>query len=90
MNEAGSELSAACGPCSEWRGFPADGDSLRGVVNGDMTAWQYADGADTVSYVRTAGNAGKLVAEVRHGGEMVGRAETTLDGDRCAAHRRDW
>jgi hypothetical protein len=60
--------------------LPEDGDSLNGVVNGDMTAWRYADGADTVSYVRTGGSAGKLVAEVRHGRELVGRAETTLDG----------
>jgi hypothetical protein len=61
--------------------LPANGDSLSGVVHGDLTAWRYIDGADTVSYSHTAGTAGKLVAEVRHGGELVGRAETTLDGD---------
>jgi hypothetical protein len=60
--------------------LPESGDSLRGVVHGDVTAWRYIDGADTVSYLHTAGSAGKLVAEVRHGGELVGRAETMLDG----------
>jgi hypothetical protein len=59
--------------------LPADGEALRGVSQGDVTAWQYADADDTLSYVRTAGKQVKLVTEVRHGGEIVGRAETTLD-----------
>ena len=58
---------------------PAEGEQLRGVSQGAVTAWQYADATDTVSYVRTSGKRGKLVTEVRHGSEMVGRAETTLD-----------
>jgi hypothetical protein len=44
-----------------------------------VTAWQYAGTVDTVSYVRTVGKSGKLTAEVRHAGKVVGRAETTLD-----------
>jgi hypothetical protein len=59
--------------------LPGNGDSLSGIVRGDVTAWRYADGVDTTSYVRTAGTTGKLVAEVRHAGQLVGRAETTLD-----------
>lgn len=59
--------------------LPDDGAQLRGVSQGDVTAWQYAGAADTVSYVRTAGPRGKLVTEVRHEGKVVGRAETMLD-----------
>jgi hypothetical protein len=59
--------------------LPAGGEALRGVSEGDVTAWQYAGASDTVSYVRTAGKRVKLVTEVRHAGEVVGRAETTLD-----------
>jgi hypothetical protein len=61
--------------------LPADGDSLRGVARDGETAWKYAAGADTISYVRTMGKTGKLVAEVRHAGRVVGRAETRLDGN---------
>lgn len=60
---------------------PGDGDSLSGIVRGDVTAWRYAGAADTVSYARTVGKPGKLVAEVRHAGQLVGRAETTLDAN---------
>jgi hypothetical protein len=59
--------------------LPEDGDSLRGVSEGATTVWQYANATDTVDYVRTTGKSGKLVAEVRHAGKVVGRAETTLD-----------
>ena len=61
--------------------LPTDGDSLRGLAEGAVTAWQYANGTDTIDYVRTTGKSGKLVAEVRHAGTVVGRAETTLDAD---------
>jgi hypothetical protein len=59
--------------------MPEPGDSLRGLADGETTAWQYANATDTVSYVRTAGKAGRLVAEVRQGGKVVGHAEATLD-----------
>ena len=59
--------------------LPEAGDSLRGLATGETIAWQYANATDTVSYVRTTGKAGRLVAEVRQGGKVVGRAETTLD-----------
>lgn len=59
--------------------LPETGDSLRGLTQGATTAWQYANATDTVDYVRTTGKKGKLVAEVRHAGKVVGRAETALD-----------
>jgi hypothetical protein len=61
--------------------LPENGDSLRGLSDGTVTAWQYVHAADTVDYVRTGGKNGKLVAEVRHAGKVVGRAETTLGAD---------
>lgn len=61
--------------------LPRNGDSLRGLSDGATTAWQYANATDTVSYVRTTGKTGKLVTEVRHAGQVVGRAETTLDAN---------
>jgi hypothetical protein len=61
--------------------MPETGDSLRGLSDGNVVAWQYAGATDTVSYVRTTGKSGKLTAEVRHAGKVVGRAETTLDAD---------
>jgi hypothetical protein len=60
--------------------LPSGTDSLRGLAQGSVIAWQYAGATDTVDYVRTTGGKnGKLVAEVRHAGSVVGRAETTLD-----------
>jgi hypothetical protein len=61
--------------------LPEMGDSLSGIARGEVTAWRYAGNADTVSYVRTAGKTNQLVTEVRHAGHLVGRAETTLDGN---------
>lgn len=59
--------------------MPEDGAALRGLSDGAVTAWQYAGSGDTVDYVRTAGSPVRFVAEVRRAGEIVGRAETTLD-----------
>jgi hypothetical protein len=59
--------------------LPTDGAALRGLADGRITAWQYAEGADTTEYVRTTGSPTKLVTEVRRAGEVIGRAETTLD-----------
>jgi hypothetical protein len=61
--------------------MPADSEALRGLTRGDVISWQYAGPADTVEYVRLAGNSGKLLAEVRHAGKVVGRAETVLDAN---------
>ena len=59
--------------------LPEQGDSLRGLADGSTVAWQYVNATDTVSYVRTNGKPSRLVTEVRQGGKVVGRAETTLD-----------
>jgi hypothetical protein len=59
--------------------MPEQGLHLRGLTEGQVTAWQYLGPTDTVEYVRTAGSPNRLVAEVRRAGEVIGRAETTLD-----------
>lgn len=58
---------------------PWDGADLRGLNHGNVIAWRYAGGGDTVEYVQTRGQPGRLVTEVRRAGEVIGRAETTLD-----------
>jgi hypothetical protein len=59
--------------------LPDDGAALRGISERAVTAWQYAGATDTVNYALTQDQPRRLVAEVRHAGEVVGRAETTLD-----------
>lgn len=61
--------------------MPAEGMELRGLSEGSVTAWQYAGPSDTIQYARTVGDPVRLVAEVRHAGELIGRAETTLKPD---------
>ncbi len=61
--------------------MPAPGAELRGLAEGNTTAWQYVNGADTVAYARTAGNPVRFVAEVRQGEKIVGRAESKLRPD---------
>ena len=58
---------------------PADGADLRGLAEGSVTAWRYAEAGDTIEYVRTAGRPTRMVTVVRRAGELVGRAEATLD-----------
>jgi hypothetical protein len=57
---------------------PSSAVELRGLSKGPVTAWQYAGVSDTIEYVRTAGNPGRLVAQFHHLGQLIGRAETTL------------
>jgi hypothetical protein len=61
--------------------MPAAGVELRGLSKDSVTIWQYAGPTDTVQYARTAGNPVRFFAEVRHAGELIGRAETTLKPD---------
>ena len=61
--------------------MPGGGASLRGSANGERIAWEYASGADTIAYARTAGAGSRFLAEVREAGKVVGRVETTLDAD---------
>jgi hypothetical protein len=58
---------------------PAESAELRGLAVGETLAWQYAEGADTVEYARTKGSPTRMVTLVRRAGEIVGRAEATLD-----------
>jgi hypothetical protein len=43
-----------------------------------VTAWRLVSGTDTVEFARIAGPPLKLVAEVRQGGERIGRVETVF------------
>jgi hypothetical protein len=61
--------------------LPPDGVELRGLVEGTMTAWAYAGQTDTVAYARRTGDPGSFMAEVRRGGKLLGRAETTVAAD---------
>jgi hypothetical protein len=61
--------------------MPPGGVELRGFANGSTTAWQYAGAADTIEYVRTNGDPGRLIAEVRQAGKLIGRVETTMAPD---------
>jgi hypothetical protein len=57
------------------------GATLRGGVEPDRVAWEYAIGPDTVQYLRTQGKSRTLYARVRHAGKTVGYSETTLSED---------
>jgi hypothetical protein len=61
--------------------LPAEGVELRGLATESTQAWQYAGATDTIEYARTIGDRGRLVAEVRQAGNLIGRAETTLNSD---------
>jgi hypothetical protein len=61
--------------------LPGDGVVLRGLTQDSITAWEYAAGGDTIQYARTGGDPIRFSAEVRHAGELIGRAETTLKSD---------
>ncbi len=58
--------------------FPGPDDTLRALERGDLTAWRYASGPDTVDYIRTSGDTPQLVVEVRAEGRRVGRVVTDL------------
>jgi hypothetical protein len=60
---------------------PAPGSTVRKVADGIITAWQFVSGGDTVEYVREAGTAGRLIAEVRQNGRRIGRVETKFGPD---------
>jgi hypothetical protein len=61
--------------------LPAEGVAVRGLTQDSVTIWQYAGVTDTVEYSRTTGNPVRFLAEVRQAGELIGRAETTLEPD---------
>jgi hypothetical protein len=59
--------------------LPDPGADLRGLAAGATTAWRYSEAGDTVEYVRTEGRPVRMLTVVRRAGELVGRAEATLD-----------
>jgi hypothetical protein len=59
---------------------PADA-ALAGSSDSAATAWRYARGTDTISYVRTSGSPRHLMAEVREGPRLIGRVDATLGAD---------
>jgi hypothetical protein len=61
--------------------MPGEGVELRGLSKDSVIVWQYAGPTDTILYARTAGDPVRFFAEVRHAGELTGRAETTLKPD---------
>jgi hypothetical protein len=58
--------------------MPADSAEVRALRTSDTQAWQYANKSDTIEYARSAGDPGRFIAEVRQGGTLVGRVETTM------------
>jgi len=58
---------------------PGPGTALRGLTEPTRVFLQYVDGVDTVEYLRELAAPGRFLAEVRHGGRVVGRVETKLD-----------
>ncbi len=60
---------------------PSNGATVQRSSDPEMTAWRYHRGADTLDYVWTGGNPGKLIAQVREGGRQVGTVETTFGPD---------
>jgi hypothetical protein len=60
---------------------PETSDHLAGLEQDGRVAWQYAGGADTVDYLRVAGEPVTFYAEVRHAGRVVGRTQMTARAD---------
>lgn len=60
---------------------PTTGSVVRQYSDGQMTAWQFQDGADTVDYVRRRGQVEQLYAEVRQAGKKLGTVLTVLGPD---------
>jgi len=60
---------------------PGPGAALRGYEDPTHQAWECAQGPDTVVYLSVAGESRRFLAEVRQGGTLLGRVETTFKGD---------
>lgn len=60
---------------------PKQGARLAGLEENGKIAWRYADGADTVEYLRQNGDPITFSAEVRHGGKVTGRTRMTMRAD---------
>lgn len=60
---------------------PEPDAQLRGFEDGSRRAWEGSASGDTVTYVRIFGKDPKFQAEVREGGKVLGRVETTFSED---------
>lgn len=60
---------------------PDPSDRLTGLETEGRIAWQYANGPDTVNYLRVIGNPVTLYSEVRHAGKVVGSTQMTTKAD---------
>ena len=60
---------------------PHPDSRLAGLEQDGKTAWRYAEGADTVEYLRQNGDPVSFSAEVRHAGKVVGRTRMTMRPD---------
>ena len=67
---------------------PQPGSTVRGFSDERVTAWQFANGADTVEYVLERGTPTRLLAEVRQSGNRLGRVETRFGPDGFPATSR--
>jgi hypothetical protein len=67
---------------------PSPGADLAGLVEGAKTAWRYAEGPDTIEYLRVSSSPVTLAAEVRHAGKIIGRSLATLHPDGSPAKAR--
>jgi len=61
--------------------MPPESVTVRALSTTSTQTWQFAGTRDTVEYARSAGDPGRLLAEVRQAGTLIGRAETTLGPD---------
>jgi hypothetical protein len=61
--------------------MPPETVTVRALSTTSTQTWQFAGTRDTVEYARSAGDPGRLLAEVRQAGTLIGRAETTLGPD---------
>jgi hypothetical protein len=60
---------------------PKPESRLAGLEENDRAAWRYSQGADTVEYLRQAGDPITFSAEVRHAGKVTGRTRMTMRPD---------
>ena len=61
--------------------YPGADDQLRAYTDDRLTAWRYANGADTVDYILVRGESRQLVVDVRQAGRRIGRVATVLTAD---------
>jgi hypothetical protein len=60
---------------------PSPDAQVSGIDEHGRAGWRYADGVDTVEYLRVAGDPARFSAEVRHAGTVTGRTEVTVRAD---------